>query len=49
MSKWAMNCSGIFFNGGLVPADGYIDLDENLPGLGLSANEEKLKDFTVVE
>lgn len=37
------------FNGEPVPTDGYIDLDENLPGLGLSVNEDKLRDFTVIE
>jgi hypothetical protein len=32
-----------------VPTDGYIDLDESVPGLGLSVSEEKLKQFTVIE
>lgn len=29
--------------------DGFIDLDENVPGFGLSIDETKLKDFEVVE
>jgi L-rhamnonate dehydratase len=37
------------FNGEPVPTDGYIDLDENTPGLGLTINEDKLKDFDVIE
>jgi L-alanine-DL-glutamate epimerase-like enolase superfamily enzyme len=37
------------FNGEPVPTDGYIDLDDNLPGLGLTVNEDKLKDFNVIE
>jgi L-alanine-DL-glutamate epimerase-like enolase superfamily enzyme len=37
------------FNGEPVPTDGYIDLDENLPGLGLTVNEDKLRDFVVIE
>jgi len=36
------------FDGEPVPKDGYIDLDENLPGLGLTVNEESLKRFTVI-
>jgi hypothetical protein len=32
-----------------VPVDGYIDLDENLPGLGLTVNEESLKRFAIIE
>jgi L-rhamnonate dehydratase len=35
------------FDGEPVPKDGCIDLDENLPGLGLTVNEESLKRFTV--
>jgi len=37
------------FNGEPVPTAGYIDLDENTPGLGLTVNEAKLKDFDVIE
>ncbi len=29
--------------------DGFIDLDENVSGFGLSIDETKLKDFEVVE
>jgi L-alanine-DL-glutamate epimerase-like enolase superfamily enzyme len=36
------------FDGELVPEDGYINLDENVPGLGLTVNEESLKRFTVI-
>ena len=32
-----------------VPVDGYIDLDENTPGLGLTVNEESLKCFRVID
>ena len=37
------------FDGEPVPTDGYIDLDENMPGLGLTVNEESLKRFTIIE
>jgi L-alanine-DL-glutamate epimerase-like enolase superfamily enzyme len=37
------------FNGEPTPTAGYIDLDENTPGLGLTVNEEKLKNFEVIE
>src|SRR5450432_1332092 len=37
------------FDGEPVPVDGYIDLDENTPGLGLTVNEGSLKRFTIVE
>ncbi len=37
------------FNGEPLPKDGCIDLHENMPGLGLTVNEEKLKDFAVIE
>ncbi len=33
------------FNGEPTPKNGFIDLDENTPGLGLTVNEEKLKKF----
>lgn len=36
------------FDGEPVPVDGYIDLDENTPGLGLTVNEESLKRFNVI-
>lgn len=35
------------FDGEPIPKDGYIDLDENTPGLGLTVNEESLKRFHV--
>src|SRR6202167_4780181 len=37
------------FDGEPVPEDGYIDLDENVPGLGLTVNEDSMKRFRVVE
>jgi L-rhamnonate dehydratase len=37
------------FDGEPVPVDGYIDLDENTPGLGLIVNEESLKRFKIIE
>jgi L-rhamnonate dehydratase len=35
------------FDGEPTPKDGYIDLDDNKPGLGLTVNEENLKRFHV--
>lgn len=37
------------FDGEPVPENGYIDLDDELPGLGLTVNEESLKRFRIVE
>lgn len=37
------------FDGEPVPVNGYIDLDNKLPGLGLMVNEESLKRFKIVE
>jgi L-alanine-DL-glutamate epimerase-like enolase superfamily enzyme len=37
------------FDGEPVPVDGYIDLDENKPGLGLTVNEESLQRFRIIE
>jgi L-alanine-DL-glutamate epimerase-like enolase superfamily enzyme len=37
------------FDGEPVPKDGFIDLSENLPGLGLTVNEQSLKQFHVTE
>src|SRR3954454_3142106 len=37
------------FDGEPLPQHGYIDLDENTPGLGLTVNEESLKRFKIVE
>jgi L-rhamnonate dehydratase len=36
------------FSGEPKAKDGFIDLDENIPGLGLTINEEALKQFDVV-
>jgi len=37
------------FKGEPTPSDGYIELDENKPGLGLTIDEESLKRFEVIE
>jgi len=37
------------FNGEPVAQDGYIDLRDDLPGLGLTIKEDALKDFVVIE
>ncbi len=37
------------FKGEPLPKDGLIDLDENLPGLGLTVDEEALKKFHITE
>jgi L-alanine-DL-glutamate epimerase-like enolase superfamily enzyme len=37
------------FDGEPVPTDGYINLDDSLPGLGLTVNEARLKDFEIIE
>src|ERR1700678_2265392 len=37
------------FDGEPTPRDGYINLDDNLPGLGLTVNEAGLKQFEVLE
>lgn len=37
------------FKGEPTPVDGYIDLDENVPGLGLTIDEESLKQFEIIE
>ncbi len=37
------------FDGEAKPTNGFIDLDENLPGLGLTVNEAGLKQFHVTE
>jgi L-rhamnonate dehydratase len=37
------------FKGEPTPQDGYIELDENKPGLGLTIDEESLKRFEVIE
>jgi L-alanine-DL-glutamate epimerase-like enolase superfamily enzyme len=35
------------FNGEPTPTNGFIDLDDHHPGLGLTVNEESLKRFTI--
>jgi len=37
------------FDGEPDAVDGYIDLDDNTPGLGLTVNEESLKRFKIIE
>ncbi len=37
------------FNGEPRAKDGFIDLDENVPGLGLTINESDLENFEVIE
>ena len=37
------------FKGDPTPKDGYINLDDNTPGLGLSLTEEYKKDFNIIE
>ena len=37
------------FDGEPVPKNGYINLDDQLPGLGLTVNEESLKRFRIIE
>ena len=37
------------FKGEPTPVDGFIDLDENVPGLGLTIDEESLKRFEIIE
>jgi L-alanine-DL-glutamate epimerase-like enolase superfamily enzyme len=37
------------FDGEPRAKDGFVDLDDNVPGLGLTINEDALRDFQVVE
>jgi L-rhamnonate dehydratase len=37
------------FKGEPLPKEGFIDLDEHVPGLGLTVDEEKLKQFHVTD
>jgi hypothetical protein len=37
------------FDGEPEPVDSYIDLVENMPGLGLTVNEESLRRFKIIE
>ena len=36
------------FQGDPAPKDGYIDLDDNLPGLGISLTDKFIKDFNII-
>jgi len=36
------------FDGEPLPVDGHINLDESVPGLGLTVNEDKLKQFEII-
>ena len=37
------------FEGDPEPKDGFIDLDDNLPGLGLTITDKFAKDFQIIE
>ncbi len=37
------------FDGEPTPVDGFIDLDDDVPGLGLTINEERLGQFKIIE
>jgi L-alanine-DL-glutamate epimerase-like enolase superfamily enzyme len=37
------------FSGDPAPKNGFIDLDDNVPGLGLEINEEYFSDFNIIE
>jgi L-rhamnonate dehydratase len=37
------------FKGEPVAKDGFVDLDENIPGLGLTVDEKRLEQFEVIE
>ena len=37
------------FKGEPDPINGYINLDDNLPGLGISLNEKYKSDFKIIE
>lgn len=37
------------FNGDPAPVNGFIDLDDNTPGLGLTLNDAYLSDFNIIE
>ena len=37
------------FKGEPMPKNGFIDLDENTPGLGVTINEPALKKFKITE
>ncbi|WP_314314976.1 L-rhamnonate dehydratase [uncultured Acinetobacter sp.] len=37
------------FNGDPAPVNGFIDLDDHTPGLGLTLNDKYLEDFNIIE
>ena len=37
------------FKGEPQPVNGYIQLDDDLPGLGLEISEDHLEDFNIIE
>jgi hypothetical protein len=37
------------FDGEPTPVDGYIDLREDVPGLGITIKEDALQQFAVIE
>ena len=37
------------FKGEPTPQNGYLELDDSLPGLGLTVDEQALKNFNIVE
>ena len=37
------------FQGDPAPKDGYIDLDDNLPGLGITLTDKFIKDFNIIK
>jgi L-rhamnonate dehydratase len=37
------------FKGDPAPSNGFIDLDDDVPGLGLTLNDQYLKDFNIIE
>jgi L-alanine-DL-glutamate epimerase-like enolase superfamily enzyme len=37
------------FDGEPRPKNGFIDLDDQLPGLGVTINEESMKQFQIIE
>ena len=37
------------FKGDPQPENGFLQLDDNLPGLGIELSDEHLKDFNIIE
>ena len=44
-----MNYFIIYLKGEPDPINGYINLDDNTPGLGISLNEKYKSDFKIIE